>query len=970
MRRRPRASWCSKLLTIRAFCSFKCNALGYACIQVRLRPPYLCVQDLLKKIHVDAEARLVPRPGKPASVELGRFKSFLKLETHRLKLLHRAGGSGRALCQARAFVIDLVLRSLWEAAMNLLGQQARNEPLPLALVALGGYGRAELNPHSDIDFMFLHGGKVQGATEPDSPIATIVRHVLYPLWDMGLKVSHAVHTIEECVRLANRDMQSKTSMLEARLIAGDAALFEQFEQAILSRCVLGYEEEFLKARLADQTERRAKFGNSACMQEPNIKNGCGGLRDYQNLLWMAWFKYRVRTLDELEARGFITASERKQLDAAYDFLLRVRTELHYHTNRPVDALTRNLQPAIAFNLGYKDRSPSLRIEKFMRVLYTHMRNIHLLSRTLEQRLAVGPAEKRHLPFGHMLGAPAPVAGKDNALDGFRFYNGQIVHESNRVFRDQPRRLMRVFLYAQQHRAQLHPDLAQLIRTELYLADRAFAQDAHVAETFLTILRQRGNVAPALRAMHEVGLLGKYIPEFGRLTCLVQHEFYHQYAADEHTLMCIEQLDRVWEAKQLPAADYAALFRSIERPEVLYLALLLHDTGKGVGHGNHVANSCRCALRVARRLNLDAGATQMLHVLVARHLEMVRLSQLRDVSDPVVIQQLAKAVQTPGALAALTVVTFVDAQATSDKLWNSFKNSLLWRLYLKTREMLTGASEFVELEQKQREALMQQVCKLLPTRASHKAILTHFQLLERRYFHVHTAEEIAADVRLVRRLERMLATAQRGVLHAIVRWRNYADRGCTAATICTTDRPGLFCKLAGSFGAVGLNILSAQIFTRSDGIVLDKFYVADAQTGALASKKQRQQFDELLAKVLSGEPIDLAALISQQQLGRRRYEPYEGEQIQTRIEFFNDASESATVIEVETEDRLGLLYAVSQALSAAGLNISAARICTEKGAAIDSFYVTEVDGHKITSTPRKEQIERALRGAISGLGPGA
>ncbi|MCX7721672.1 MAG: [protein-PII] uridylyltransferase [Verrucomicrobiae bacterium] len=924
------------------------------------------MHGVLDKIRADAETRLHIPEGKPATSELARFKSYLKLETHRLKLLHRAGASGRELCQARAFVVDLVLQSLWRAAIEAAAHHARAEPEPLALVALGGYGRAELNPHSDIDIVFLHAGKTHTGPAPGSTVETIVRHVLYPLWDMGLKVSHTVHNVDECVRLARRDMRSKTSMLEARLVAGDPALFEQFERAILEKCVIGHEEEFLKARLADQAERRQKFGNSACMQEPNIKNGCGGLRDYQNLLWMAWFKYRVRTLEELEARGFITATERKQLDAAYDFLLRVRTEMHYHANRPVDTLTKNLQPAVAYNLGFKDRSPSQRIEKFMRVLYTHMRNIHLLSRTLEQRMALSPADKPRLPFGRLFGAHARATAKENVFDGFRLTDGQIVHESNRVFRDQPRRLMRVFMYAQQRRAQLHPDLVQLIRTELRLANRAFAQDPHVADTFLNILRQRGSVAPALRAMHEVGLLGKYIPEFGRLTCLVQHEFYHQYAADEHTLKCIEQLDGLCEAKHLPHAEYGALFRNIERPELLYLALLLHDTGKGLGHGNHVEQSCRLALRVARRLGLDTEATHTLHKLIAHHLDMARMSQLRDLADPAVIRHFARLVETPASLAALAVLTFADAQATSDRLWNSFKNSLLWRLYRKTLDALLGGGEYAQTAQKRREALMAQVRQLMPTRASQQHIQTHFDSLDARYFEAHTANEIAEDVRLARRFIQARAACRNGTCQPIVLWRSYPDRGCSAAKVCTGDRPGLFSKIAGSFSAVGLNILSAQVFTRTDGVVLDTFYVVDAQTGGLATQSQRQQFDTLLARVLADEPLDLASLIAQQKRGRSIYQSYEGERIPTRIELYNDASDVATVIEIETEDRLGLLYALSRALSELGLNISAARICTEKGAAIDSFYVTELDGRKIVLAERKEQIQRALLRAIEQL----
>jgi [protein-PII] uridylyltransferase len=298
-------------------------------------------------------------------------------------------------------------------------------------------------------------------------------------------------------------------------------------------------------RLEDQSARRTKYGNSACMQEPNIKNGCGGLRDFQNLLWMAFFKYHTRSLRELEQQEFVGDAERRQLEAAYDFLLRARTELHYHVDRPLDVLGKNLQPAVAHNLGYDDRSPSKRIEKFMRDLYTHMRNIFLITRTLEQRMALRPAEPGLLSLRTWLPHRRRTP---EIVDGFKFINGEIHAVSNRVFRDSPRRLMRVFLHAQQRRLTLHPDLAQLIRNQLSLVDREFLNDEQVAETFLTILERRGEVAPILRAMHEVNLLGKYIPEFGKLTCLVQHEFYHQYAADEHTLVCLEQLDRIWEAQ--------------------------------------------------------------------------------------------------------------------------------------------------------------------------------------------------------------------------------------------------------------------------------------------------------------------------------------------------------------------------------------------------------------------------------------
>ena len=275
-------------------------------------------------------------PTGDAAEQLARYKTFLKVETHRLKIQHRGGAGGQEICRARAAILDALLRHLWESAQTSLSPQAQKEFPPLALVAIGGYGRAELNPHSDIDFMFLHDGQI-AANKPLPYLSKLIDGVLYPLWDIGLKVGHSVRSIDDCVKVANTDMQSKTSLIEARLIAGDEKLFAQFQKTLVAKCVAGFEEKYIAMRLEDQATRHAKYGNSACMQEPNIKNGCGGLRDFQNLLWMAYFKYRARSPRELQ-QEFVSAAERKQLEAAYDFLLRVRTELHYHINRPLDVL--------------------------------------------------------------------------------------------------------------------------------------------------------------------------------------------------------------------------------------------------------------------------------------------------------------------------------------------------------------------------------------------------------------------------------------------------------------------------------------------------------------------------------------------------------------------------------------------------------------------------------------------------------
>ncbi|MBU6410677.1 MAG: [protein-PII] uridylyltransferase, partial [Verrucomicrobia bacterium] len=769
-------------------------------------------------------------------------------------------------------------------------------------------------------------------------------------------------------KVANADMQSKTSLIESRLIVGDQALFDKFQKTLIAKCVEGFEERYIAARLEDQETRRAKFGNSACMQEPNIKNGCGGLRDFQNLLWMAFFKYRARSLRDLQHREFVGEVERRQLEEAYDFLLRVRTELHYHVNRPQDVLGKNLQPAVALNLGYEERSPSRRIEAFMRDLYTHVRNVFLITRTLERRMALIQSPqgalslRRWLPRRRVTAEPA---------DGFLFVDGEIRAASSRIFRESPARLMRVFLQAQLRRLQLHPDLAQLIRNEVTLVDRNFLNDEHVRETFLSILERRGEAAWILRAMHEVNLLGKYIPEFGRLTCLVQHEFYHQYAADEHTLVCLEQLDKTWEAREAPYDKYGVLFQKIERPGVLYLALLLHDVGKAGVHKakGHSSASAAMALRAAKRLHLDGAATHVLHLLIENHLIMATVSQRRDLDDPSVIKSFSRQVESPENLNLLTLLTFADSQGTSDKLWNGFKDSLLWQLHARAMPLLAGGAEFAELSEQQRELLFQEVRELAPREIGHEEIAIHFETLLPRYFEVHAAADILGDIRLVHRFMEQLLAESESTLAPVIAWRDDPDRGYSAAKICTWDRAGLFSKIAGSLSASGLNILGAQIFTRTDGIALDEFFVTDSRTGNPATAEHHKRFNALMARVLTGAETDLSGLIRRQIAGQPLYAPYAGERMPAEIRFDNESSETRTIIEVETEDHLGLLHAISRTLAELDVDVAGARIVTERGAAIDSFYVRELDGGKIEAPARRVLIEKRLRQAIAGLEAG-
>ncbi len=920
---------------------------------------------LLGKIEASAAERLALPPKAMPRQEMARYKRFLKVEAHRLKILHRAGADGREICQARSKIMDLVLRSIIKGTKKASAAWA-DRSSGVALVAIGGYGRAELNPQSDIDIMFLHQSDMVSDGKARPALGELVDGTLYTLWDLGLKIGHSVRSVDDCVRVANADMQSKTALIEARRITGDEVLFDQFSRSLVAKCVRDHENEYIQMRVEDQASRRKKYGNSPFMQEPNIKNGCGGLRDYQNLLWMSYFKYRTRTLADLEQRELISESERKQLDSAYGFLLRVRNELHYSVGRPVDVLNRQMQPAVALNLGWHDRGAGRRLESFMREYYGHARNIDFITRTVERRLALlpPPPPRRLFAFARNFFGARAERERETIVDGLKFSDGEIRAVSSGIFRENPKRLMRVFLHMQQKELKLHPATAQLIRNQLSLVDKSFRHDPHVRETFMEILDRRGSVAPILRAMHEVGFLGKFLPEFGKLTCLVQLEFYHQYTADEHTLMCIEKLDQVWFAKTRPCSAYAEISREIEGADVLYLALLLHDSGKAYRTGKHEEVGGRVAESVSHRLGLNGVQSHTLRLLVENHLAMAQISQRRDLDDQTVIQNFARLIQTTENLVMLTLHTFADSMGTSDQLWNGFKDSSLWSLYRKTRQVLVGGTDFQLAEARRRELLIEEVQRLAPATFDPDEIHAHFNNLPPRYSQINDPQEIIGDLTQVHRfIHLQLSIGEENALAPVITWHHERDRGYTAVKLCTWDRERFFTSVTGCLTAAGLNILGAEILTRFDGIILDTFYVTDAKTGLLANKEEREKFEQLAQRVLTGAAVDLPSLIAKVRPGPSAFKSLEGERIQTAIELDNATSDTRTIIDFQAEDRVGLLYDVSRALAELNVNVYLAKILTERGAAMDTFYIAERNGSKILDPERQKSIKLRLLQAV-------
>ena len=913
-----------------------------------------------EKVLAHAEAQLALQ-GKESPAELlALYKRFLKIENHRLRLKHYADGGGREIAHQRASLVDIVLRHLFDGAAAKAGEAGEAKLRELSLAAIGGYGRDELNPFSDVDIMFLHSSKTK---EVPAELNEVIQMILYMLWDIGFKVGHSTRSIAGAVKQANIDMLSKTSLLESRHVAGSRQLFEEFREEFVKRCVRGHEKEYILQRVANQTDRHAKFGGTVYMQEPNVKNSCGGLRDYQNLLWISFFKEGISSTAGLVQKKLLPEIERRRLDRAYDFLLRVRTELHYLNKRGTDVLSLGFQGQIANNFSYPQKNILRRTEAFMRDYYQHARNIHNITEMLAERLGqdIG-GEKRAGLLTFFGGARKPA----EHFDGFYREDDQIYAESREVFNQDPYRMMRLFQYAQQRRLRLSPELQQLIRRRLPLVGRTFQYSRAARETFQAILSRKGEVGRVLRMMHNVDFLGRYIPEFGDLTCLVQHEFFHRYTADEHTLVCIDKLDSLIDTPSPKMKDYRILFQKLEDAYVLYLALLLHDTGKATGARYHAEASALYAQRVAARLQLSSERRKSLILLVDNHMTLSDVAQRRNLDDATTIQEFAEVVKSQANLDALMLLTLADGQGTGDENWSDWKESLVWQLYRSTTQFLEDGASFFRQRRIEREELRKQVRALLP-RDFEEEVEAHFQYMPDYYFQTNPPDDIAAHVRLFRAFLEREAKGLENALAPVVKWVPHEEQGHTEVWICTWDRQALLAKIAGSLSVAHLNILSADIFTRGDSMALDFFRVCDTKFQAVTDQRDITAVEKMLKQALAQEDFDFRPLL-QKAKKRAGFHLSQELDFPTRISIDNGAHPVYTLVDIQTPDRLGLLYYLLRAFSDTRVKILLSRITTEKGAAIDSFYVTDEDGRKIREPARITEVQRALQQAAGGASP--
>ncbi len=923
------------------------------------------------RTHKHALERLNFAPNTPVAERTAACKTFIRLESAMIRMRHDAGESGLAIVHARSAMFDVMLRHLFDFAIgswaqnpaaNASGTSAPFMAAQVALLAVGGYGRREQSPHSDIDLMFLFPPKMKANTLKAFQ-AHLVNEILYVLWDCKLKVGHSSRTTDDAFAEARRDIQNKTALLESRLVAGSQNLYDSFAPAYENFYRNEDPRGYIRARLEDQASRRRKYDDSVFVQEPDIKNGVGGLRDYQNCLWMARVKLGITTTDELAAQNYLQRNEARNFIRAYDFLLRTRNEVHFTSKLPTDLLNLEAQPRIALGLGYTHTDPLGRVEHFMRDYYRAAQIIHRTTKILEKRLALTLESESRLSFRDTLRALRFQRTK--RIDGFIVRGSELCSENDQVFRQDPDRLIRVFRHAQQLDAAPDFHLQALIRQSLPLLTKRIQFSPAANISFRAILNEAGAVYPTLELMHELGVLGRFIPEFDGLTCLVQHELYHRYTADVHTLLTIRELDRILTEVNPVASKYREILHETPDPTLLYLILLLHDIGKAEGIQGHAESGVRIALPIMERLGLDPASRETVTFIIKNHLIMARFWQRHDIDDPKSAAAFAKLVPDADQLRYLYVHTYCDACGTASSLWNSYKDTLHTNLLRVTLDHLHhGTNIDTHLNARKNMKLQELVTQKIPGIGAEE-ISAHFGLLPERYFIQADTDEIALHIKMVNKLLGSISGAESvGSLRPVLDWKDDINRSLTTVNVVTWDRAGLFYKLAGAFSVAGLSILSAKIISRSDHIAIDTFHVVDPSRGTVQNSAATETFARTVEQALVANVDLYPEILAQAKKHQpRRFGADKGPALQASfpptVEIYQELSMHRTIVEVQAQDQIGLLYRLAKTISDHNFDITFARISTERNIALDTFYIESAQPSPGDETERLHHLREAL-----------
>ncbi len=848
------------------------------------------------------------------------------------------GGGGIETARLLSGVTDEVVTALYDfTTVHVFRARNPTEGERLALLAVGGYGRGALAPFSDIDLLFLRPYKPTAHTE------SVIEFMLYALWDLGFKVGHASRTIEECLRLSREDFTIRTSILEARRLAGDERLAEELMRRFRAEVVKGTGAEFVAAKLKERDERHARAGATRYLVEPNVKEGKGGLRDLNTLFWIAQYLHprqaREGGLVELEM------FDRREVAAfvkAIDFLWAVRCHLHFVTGRPEERLSFDLQPEIARRMGYGDRGDAPAVERFMRRYFLIASEVGALTRAFCAKLEAEEAKKQPHGLSRLL-KPRRASRKPLDAPGFHEEGGRLTVDGPEVFETDPVNLLRLFRLADRLDLDLHPDAFTAVTRALKLITSKMRRDPAAAEAFLDILARGRRTYRTLCLMNEAGVLGRFIPEFGRIVAQMQFNMYHSYTVDEHTLRAVGVIADI--AAGRLEEDHplsVSVMPLIEDREALFLAMLLHDTGKG-GVGGQEKAGAITSRRACERLGLDRRRVELVSWLVEHHLVMSDYAQKRDVSDPGTVEAFARIVETPERLRLLLVLTVADIRAVGPGVWNGWKGQLMRELYASTERLFRGGRPG-DRGQAEEEGFAEAARAALIARDPEAASFAGN--MEDAYFSAFTPDEQASHAALVRRYY-----AAGG---AVASARLRPELNAAEVAVAVGDRRGLFADLATALAALGADVVGAKVFTSKAHQALDIFYVQDA-SGAAYGQDSAARLERLAAGLEQAARGERVVQEPAKPLDLGRAGAFD---IAPTVAIDNDASQECTVVEASGRDRPGLLGALATAITRHGLSITSAHIDNYGERAVDAFYVQDPARHKL---PGRKAL--ALKGAL-------
>lgn len=880
-----------------------------------------------------------------------------KMQKDVLKLFKEVLQTGRAEIQARfeskkangiltvhnySFLIDQIIRTLYDfTTQYVYAIHTPTKGEQFCVAAVGGYGRGEMAPQSDIDLLFLLPYKQTPKVEQ------AIEYMLYLLWDLGLKVGHSTRSIDDCIKLAKEDLTIQTALLDARYLWGNQELFDTFVERFKSKVVSGSGHDFVDAKLDERDERHLRMGDTRYVVEPNLKEGKGGLRDLQTLYWIGKYLYGVERWRDLVPHGVITKEDALTFKKSVNFLFTVRCALHFLTNRPQEGLTFDVQHQLSEGLGYKDRAGSRGVERFMKHYYLVAKNVGVLTRNLcavldEQQ------KKKQLRFSMLTNF-----FKRN-VEGFGVDSGRLTLDGEDPFKQNPILIFQLFQVAQDNDLDIHPFTLKKLRQSLKLVNAKFRKDPHANQMFIDILTSTKKPQRVLRMMGEIGLLGKFIPDFARVTAQMQYDMYHTYTVDEHTIKAIGELNRIelGETKEELPVSCGAISEVISR-RALYVALMLHDIAKGRG-GDHSVLGAEVAKKLCPRFGLNIEETETVVWLVKSHLTMSHVAFKRDLEDPNLIKKFCEIVQSPERLRLLLILTVCDIRAVGPDVWNGWKGNLLRVLYARAMEVLTGGETAAggvqaRMEYKQdalREALSDW---------DQDDVENFVSLGNAAYWLSFETDVQARHAELVKR-----SKGEEGSI--FINMEHDTFNNVSEITIYTANHPGLFSIIAGAMALTNASIVDAKISTLSDGMALDTFSVQDQSNEAFDSPQKIKRLGERIDKALKGEiyPANELQKVTNNQLKSRK----DIFTVSPRVLIDNKVSNAFTVIEVNARDRIGFLYDVTRTLSDLALQINSSHISTYGERAVDVFYVKDIFGLKVNSASKIASIKEKLLQTIT------